>query len=68
MTIKKDAPIREHFALLGTDEDKPVEDLVASLLGVLSYSLQAFKLRPHDSRKTLRHMQSEYLRIAEKAA
>lgn len=56
-----------HFHLLGTDADPAKEDLVRTLLGVIGYSLQSFRMRPEDTPKTHRHMRSEWHRVTVKA-
>lgn len=53
----------DHFCLLGTDEDKPEEDLVRSLLDVISYSMHTIERQPEMLPKILKHMRSEWFRI-----
>lgn len=55
-----------HFGMLDTDEDKPEEDLIRSLLSILSYSSGSLSRGSVSQHKIVRHMRSEYLRIQKK--
>lgn len=60
--------LAQHFAALDPDSTPPEEDLLASALGVISYSAQWLTIRSVvDEPKVIRHLRSEFLRLHRKA-